>query len=316
MLAVSHINVHDKANNNDLRSGVKRLSTSVFRFAPSPTGYLHLGHAYSALVNYEAAKRVGGRFLLRLENIDQIRCKPEYEEAIMTDLAWLGLEWEEPVLRQSDHFDLYEQAMEKLKEMKLVYPAVLSRKEVKEFANNLPGNSEWPRDPDGVPIYPPEEMVINEKERKFRISSDGESVWRLDMARALAVINDKLNWKELEENSNNEFRVVSSDPMEWGNVLLARKDTPTSYHLSVTVDDAIQGVTDIVRGYDLYPSTIVHRVLQSLLKFPEPRYHHHRLVLDDSGRKLSKSKGDTSLRVLRKKGISVRELRKLIGLDC
>ncbi|MEP3277908.1 MAG: tRNA glutamyl-Q(34) synthetase GluQRS [Stappiaceae bacterium] len=290
------------------------MSTPVFRFAPSPNGYLHLGHAYSALKNYEFAQRCGGRFLLRLEDIDQARCTEAYAQAIFEDLSWLGLTWEEPVRRQSGHFEDYERALQSLRERSLVYKATLSRREVRDFAAGQPEQSSWPSDPDGAPIYPPEEVILSAEDRRQREAMDHNFAWRLKMNEALACVPDPLVWEENGSGPQGERGAVSADPAAWGDVVLARKDVPTSYHLAVTIDDAAQGVTDIVRGCDLFWSTSVHRLLQSLLKLPVPRYIHHDLVLDENGRKLSKSLKHTSVRSLRSQGVTVKDVRRMIGL--
>src|SRR5215210_6407662 len=214
----------------------------VFRFAPSPNGYLHLGHAYSALLNHDLARRTGGRFLLRIEDIDATRCRPEFEAAIYEDLAWLGISWETPVRRQSEHFARYREVVERLAGFGLIYPSFESRAE--------------------------------------------------------------LAWREDGAGPGGESGIVNAYPQAWGDVILARKETPTSYHLSVVIDDALQGVTDVVRGRDLFWSTSVHLLLQQLLGIPAPVYHHHRLLRDDTGQKLSKSTRATAIRELRRQGLT------------
>ncbi|WP_428644574.1 tRNA glutamyl-Q(34) synthetase GluQRS [Roseibium sp.] len=294
------------------------MSAPVFRFAPSPNGHLHLGHALSALLNARAAVALKGRLLVRVEDIDQTRCTPELERDMFEDLAWLGLEWEEPVLRQSGAFPHYRAALEKLQDLGLVYPAYLTRAEIKAFvAARENAGEDWPRDPDGAPLYPGDEAVLTEEERMARAASDAPFALRLDMKKALERIGTPLFWDETGAEGAALFEPVRQMPVEaaaWGDVILARKDTPTSYHLSVVVDDARQGVSDVLRGRDLYHATSVHRVLQELLGLPAPRYRHHRLILDQDGRKLSKSDKDTSLRSLREAGMTHFELRRRIGL--
>ncbi|MFL5084457.1 MAG: tRNA glutamyl-Q(34) synthetase GluQRS, partial [Xanthobacteraceae bacterium] len=268
---------------------------SVFRFAPSPNGYLHLGHAYSALLNFDSARQAGGRFLLRIEDIDTARCRTEFEAAIFEDLAWLGIAWETPVRRQSEHLGEYREAVEKLAAHGLVYPSFESRAEIARLVAERDAHAPWPRDPDGVPLYPGVASLLSSERRQRLIQSGSPFALRLDMPKACSVAGD-LSWVELGEGPDGETGVVSAHPEAWGDVVLARKETPTSYHLSVVIDDALQGVTEVVRGHDLFWSTSVHRLLQHLLGLPPPVYRHHRLILDGSGRKLSKSTEATSLR--------------------
>jgi glutamyl-Q tRNA(Asp) synthetase len=270
----------------------------VFRFAPSPNGYLHLGHAYSALLNADLAREAGGRLLLRIEDIDETRCKPQYEAAIYEDLRWLGVVWEEPVRRQSQHYDDYRGALAKLDAVGLIYPAFESRAEIARMATR--------HDPDGAPIYMGVGKSLSAGERKRRIEAGEPYALRLDMAAAMARTG-RVTWNE-------DGRDITGDPAAWGDVILARKDSPTSYHLSVVVDDAAQGVTDVVRGQDLFAATAVHRVLQELLGLPMPRYRHHRLILDEMGKKLSKSTQATGLRELRAQGKTPVDIRHMVGL--
>jgi glutamyl-Q tRNA(Asp) synthetase len=285
----------------------------VFRFAPSPNGYLHLGHALSALLNANRAREAGGRLLLRIEDIDDARCRPEYETAIYDDLAWLGIAWEQsseqPVRRQSDHLADYRAALATLDAMGLIYPAFESRSEIarivagREAASGQP----WPRDPDGGLRYPELSKSLPVDERRRLIEAGAPYALRLDMTAALARTGP-LDWDEAGET-------VAADPAAWGDIILARKDTPNSYHLSVVVDDAAQGVTDVVRGRDLFHSTAAHRVLQTLLGLPQPQYQHHRLILDAEGRKLSKSTAATGLREIRERGVIPAQVRSAVGLD-
>ena len=279
----------------------------VFRFAPSPNGYLHLGHALSALLNAEMARAAGGRLLLRIEDIDATRCRPEYEAAIYEDLAWLGLAWEQPVRRQSEHFDDYRAALAKLDALGLIYPSFESRAEIAALVAEREAR-DWPRDPDGAPLYPGNAKTMAPAERARRMAAGEPYALRLDMAAALARTGP-LTWTETGAGPSGETGTVAADPAAWGDVILARKETPTSYHLSVVVDDAAQGVTDIVRGRDLFHATSVHRLLQALLGLPQPRYHHHRLILDGDGRKLSKSTQATGLRELRAQGATAADIR-------
>ena len=290
----------------------------VFRFAPSPNGYLHLGHALSALLNAERAKAAGGRLLLRIEDIDATRCRPEFEAAIYEDLAWLGIAWEQPVRRQSEHYGDYRAALAKLDAMGLVYPSFESRAESARLISERETQAPWPRDPDGAPLYPGNAKAMAQAERARRMAVGAPYALRLDMAAALACTG-ALTWEETGVGRSGETGTIAADPAAnpaiWGDVILARKETPTSYHLAVAVDDAAQGVTEVVRGRDLFHSTSVHRLLQALLGWLAPRYHHHRLILDTDGNKLSKSTLATGLRELRARGASAADLRKLAGLD-
>lgn len=289
------------------------MPTPIFRFAPSPNGYLHLGHALSALINFDLARAAGGRLLLRIEDIDRARCRPEYEAAIYADLAWLGVAWEEPVRRQSDHFDDYRVALARLEADGLVYASFESRAEIAALVAAREASGPWPRDPDGAPLYPGMGRRLSLSERRRRIEAGEPYALRLDMATALARAG-RLDWTETGTGPSGESGTVAAAPAAWGDVVLARKETPTSYHLSVVVDDALQGVTHVVRGRDLFWSTGVHRLLQALLGLPVPVYHHHRLVLDRDGRKLAKSTRATALRALREDGATAADIRRMVGL--
>ncbi len=282
----------------------------VFRFAPSPNGHLHLGHALSALLNADTARATGGRLLLRIEDIDETRCRPEYEAAIYEDLAWLGLRWEQPVRRQSEHYNDYRTALARLDAMGLVYSSFESRAEI---AHLVAEREPWPRDPDGAPLYPGNAKSISLEERKRRMAAGEPYALRLDMQAALARV-PAVSWSESGTGPAGETGIIAANPALWGDAVLARKETPTSYHLAVVVDDAAQGVTDVVRGYDLVHATSVHRLLQGLLGLATPRYHHHRLILDANGHKLSKSSQATGLRDLRASGVTPDGIRKLVGL--
>jgi glutamyl-Q tRNA(Asp) synthetase len=289
------------------------MTVPVFRFAPSPNGYLHLGHALSALINFDMARASGGRFLLRLEDIDQIRCRPEYETAIYQDLTWLGIRWEEPVLRQSEHLDRYRAALTQLERDGVVYPSFESRAEIARLVEERDRSSmRWPRDPDGAPLYPGAAHELSPAERARRIAAGEPYALRLDMASAIAGTGP-LFWNETD-GVHDKRDTVAATPEVWGDVVLGRKETPTSYHLSVVVDDAWQGVTHVTRGQDLAAATSVHRVLQTLLTLPAPVYDHHRLILSRDGQKLAKSNGATALRLLRNQGATPADIRRLVGL--
>ncbi|MDI1263407.1 MAG: tRNA glutamyl-Q(34) synthetase GluQRS [bacterium] len=285
----------------------------VFRFAPSPNGYLHIGHAYSALLNFDLARQRGGRLLLRIEDIDGARCRPEFEAAIYQDLAWLGISWEMPVRRQSLHFARYREAVDRLAGMGLIYPSFESRAEIARLVAERETGVPWPRDPDGAPLYPGAAKSLLPEQRERLIAEGLPYALRLDMAAALTHAQT-LEWAEQGEGPGGETGVVAAHPQAWGDVILARKETPTSYHLSVVIDDALQGVTDVVRGRDLFWSTSVHRLLQHLLGLPQPVYRHHRLIEDAAGHKLSKSTQATALRELRGQGATPADIRRLVDL--
>jgi glutamyl-Q tRNA(Asp) synthetase len=285
------------------------MTTPVFRFAPSPNGYLHLGHALSALINFDMARATGGRFLLRIEDIDVARCRPHYEQAIYQDLAWLGITWEEPVRRQSAQLDGYRAALTRLDG--LLYASFETRGEIARLIADRERQAPWPRDPDGAPLYPGDARSLSAAERLRRMEAGEPYALRLDMAAALARTG-ALTW--IESDCGGNTASVAARPQMWGDVVLARKETPTSYHLSVVIDDAEQGVTHVVRGQDLFAATAVHRVLQTLFALPAPIYHHHRLILDADGQKLSKSTRATALRALRENGATSADIRRMVGL--
>jgi glutamyl-Q tRNA(Asp) synthetase len=294
------------------------MTTPIFRFAPSPNGYLHLGHALSAVLNFDMARQAGGRFLLRIEDIDAARCRPEYEAAIYEDLAWLGLSWEEPVRRQSDHFDAYAAALGRLDAMELIYPSFESRAEIARLVAERERAGPWPRDPDGIPFYPGDAKTLPPTERRRRLDAGHPYALRLDMPAATALVRAggaaPLTWTETGAGPDGETGTIAADPAAWGDVILARKDVPTSYHLAAVVDDARQHITHVVRGGDLFHATGLHRLLQQLLGLAPPAYHHHRLVHDAEGRKLSKSTHATGLRELRAGGATPADIRRMIGL--
>lgn len=274
----------------------------VTRFAPSPTGFLHLGHAYAALYAERAAKDGGGTFLLRIEDIDTTRSKAEFERAIDEDLAWLGLSWPKPVRRQSEHFAEYGRALDALKAKGLLYPCFCTRKEI---AAEIAASAAAPQGPDG-PLYPGTCRKLSDAERAARIANGEQHAWRLDVARASATVGELT----FDERGEGECGNIVAKPDIFGDVVLARRETPTSYHLSVVVDDAEQGVTLVTRGLDLFQATHLHRLLQALLALPVPRYQHHRLILDAEGKRLAKRDQATALRTLREKGETAREVRE------
>ena len=329
----------------------------IFRFAPSPNGELHLGHALSAILNHDMAREAGGRFLLRIEDIDPARCRPEYEAQIYDDLRWLGLDWEEPVRRQSEHVVEYQAVLDALKARGLVYPAFLSRAEVRAHVAAYEKNcGRWKYDPDGSPHYPTGERDFDADEAAARIARGDRHMWRPNVEKALSEIRNAphpgllpaeagrgdargaagatssfspslrgegggsqmrgnpagpLTWTETNTGAPH---TVPANPAVWGDVVLWRWDAPSSYHLSVVLDDALQGVTHVVRGMDLFHATHVHRLLQTLFGLPAPVYHHHALIRDESGQKLSKSIASTGLRELREAGETPSGVRRRLGL--
>ncbi len=289
------------------------MYTRILRFAPSPNGYLHLGHAYSALLNRDMARELGGRMLLRVEDIDASRCRAEYEEAIYENLRWLGISWQEPVRRQSEHFDDYRAAIAKLEAQKLIYPSFETRSEIDALVEERDRQGRWPRDPDGVLHYPGRARKLSPAERERRRNSGEPFALRLAMDAAVARAG-VLTWTETGTGPRGQYGTITAAPQMWGDVVLARKDTPTSYHLAVAIDDALEGITDVVRGQDLFWATGIHRLLQALLGLPEPTYHHHRLMLDAEGCKLSKSNQAKTLRDLRANGATPADIRRMVGL--
>lgn len=286
----------------------------VFRFAPSPNGYLHLGHAYSAIMNHRLAEARGGRFLVRIDDMDQGRARPAYEDAIFEDFAWLGLDWAEPVRHQSEHVPDYLDALDRLDRMGLIRRSVATRREIAAGADAAAAaGTPWRRDPDGGWCVPDDDLFLPPEVLHERRETNAPATLRLKMADALARIDGPLTFREESEGPAGETGDVALDPALWGDVVLGRSDVPGSYHLSVVIDDAAQAVTHVVRGRDLFYATAIHRLLQHLLGLPTPVYHHHRLILDETGRKLSKSQGDTSLRELRAKGATPSDIRRMIG---
>lgn len=276
--------------------------TTVTRFAPSPTGYLHLGHAHGALFAEAMARRWGGRFLLRVEDIDRGRCRPEFETALFEDLGWLGLVWEEPVRRQSEHLEEYAHALSLLHGRGHLYPCFCTRKDILAEVERAGGA---PHGPEGV-LYPGLCRGLDLAERERRMDQGAEFALRLDVGRALAEVGD-LSWHDRDAGR------IPADPAMFGDVVLARKEIPTSYHLAVTLDDHVQGVTLVTRGEDLFNATHVHRLLQALLGLRTPEYHHHRLLMGPDGRRLAKRDRSLTLRSLREQGCSPAEARRLAG---
>lgn len=278
--------------------------TARLRFAPSPNGPLHLGHAYSALFAQRMARELEGRLLLRIEDIDTARCKPEYTEWVFEDLAWLGLSWPAPVRRQSEHLAAYTTALDRLERLRLLYPCFCTRKKLNA--------ARTAKDPDGAPVYPGICKLRTAQERMQLMTAGTPFALRLDMAKAIVAAGD-LRFRELVNTASGEAETLNADPKVWGDVILARKDIATSYHIAVVVDDAVQGISHVTRGTDLFAATAIHRLLQVLLDLPQPQYAHHRLIGDETGRKLSKSAGDRSLRTLRQAGVTAAEVRALLG---
>jgi len=283
------------------------MIAEVTRFAPSPTGPLHLGHAFAALFADRAARETGGRFLLRIEDIDRARSRDEFERAIEDDLTWLELAWERPVRRQSEHFQDYAAALDVLKAKGLLYPCFCTRKEI---ASEIAASAAAPHGPDG-PLYPGTCRRLDESARKRRMAAGDAFAWRLHVERACG--SAPLSFEEMGTGPDGEAGTVVAAPEIFGDVVLARKDTPASYHLCVVVDDASQGVTLVTRGQDLFPATHLHRLLQHLLALPTPRYRHHRLILDDAGKRLAKRDQATALKTLREQGAGAADVRRRLG---
>lgn len=275
----------------------------VTRFAPSPTGRLHVGHAYAAFFAHDAAQAAGGRFLLRIEDIDASRCRAEYTAGIIEDLAWLGLTWEAPVRRQSEHLADYAAALRRLQEMGVIYPCFCTRKDI---AAEITRAGAAPHGPEGA-LYPGLCRHLSDEERHKRLDSGAPYALRLDVERARRLAPVPLYFEDAGAGT------VAAQPELLGDVVLARKDAPTSYHLAVTVDDAIQGVTLVTRGLDLFHATHIQRLLQALLGLPTPRYHHHPLLLDDADRRFAKRNHAVTLEALRRSGTTPAGVRRLIA---
>ncbi|WP_369062471.1 tRNA glutamyl-Q(34) synthetase GluQRS [Caulobacter sp. 73W] len=277
----------------------------VTRFAPSPTGRLHRGHAFSALTAFEAAREAGGRFLLRIEDIDRVRCRPEYEAALLEDLAWLGLSWEQPVRRQSDHMDDFEAALDVLRGKGLLYRCFKTRKEIAEAAASAPhGAGEGFR---GAPLAAGEQAALLEAGKPF--------AWRLSLSAAEDFLGgfDGLIFQEHGAGPNGETGRILADPTSAGDVVLARKDVGVAYHLAVVVDDALQGVTQVIRGEDLFEAAHIQRLLQALLDLPTPAYRHHHLLTGPDGKRYAKRDLAETLAELRERGVRPQDLRAELG---
>jgi glutamyl-Q tRNA(Asp) synthetase len=289
------------------------LTLPVFRFAPSPNGRLHLGHAYSALLNAEFAERLGGRLLLRIEDIDVTRCRPEFVVGIEEDLNWLGFRWEKPVRLQSEHFADYVVAFSALRQKRLAYPCFCSRKALGEAVRLTEDRTgtPWRRDPDGAPHYTGTCKGLPADEAMKRIKSAEPHTWRIDMALACNLAPESLAYRRTDLSGVTVVQPVA--PARWGDAVIVRREIPTSYHLSVVVDDALQGITHVVRGQDLEAATDLHVLLQWLLGLPTPLYHHHGLIRDEQGDKLAKSRVSVPLRELREQGVSSLDVRRRLG---
>jgi glutamyl-Q tRNA(Asp) synthetase len=278
------------------------MSDIVTRFAPSPTGYLHLGAVYSALFTENAARKVDGRFLVRIEDTDQGRCRQEFEDQILDDLRWLGLEWEEPIRRQSAHLENYEAAIQNLSIQSLLYPCFCTRKEILE---EIDAAGVAPHGPDG-PVYPGTCRHLSEAERKDNISKGTAYALRLDIEKAHAWAGE-ITWRDREKGE------VIAHPTRFGDIVVARKDGWPSYHLAVTWDDHLQGITLVTRGNDLFDATDIHRLLQAVLNLDTPEYHHHKLLLDPQGRRLAKRDKDVNIKSLRKAGKTPEDVKTMCG---
>ncbi len=280
----------------------------ITRFAPSPTGYLHLGHAFSALLVFDMAQKAGGRFILRIEDIDQTRCRPEFEQAIYDDLHWLGITWDGPIMRQSTRMSFYQQGLEKLQSRGLLYRCFKTRKEIAALRMSLPPG------PDG-PAYIGAPLPA--KEEAERLAAGAPFAWRLS-CRALQAHYERalsaLSFHETGIGPAGERGDIPVDPSLFGDVVLARKDTGIAYHLACTLDDGAQNITHVIRGQDLFHASHIHSVLQMLFGLPAPHYHHHRLITDEQGKKFSKRDQSKTLQSLRAEGVTPRQIRKMLGL--
>ena len=281
----------------DRYNNIMKKKQVITRFAPSPTGKLHKGHAYSVRLAYEYAKEHGGLFILRIEDIDTTRCKPEFTELIYKDLKWLGINWQEPVRIQSEHFDDYKKALDVIKELGLVYPCFCTRKEIREEIERSP---KAPHGPEGA-HYPGTCKHLTKAEISSLMESGRDHAWRLNVDNAIKYAKSIQKWPLTWFDTCDDQHIAN--PASLGDVVLARKDTPTSYHLSVTVDDAKQGITHVIRGTDLLHSTHIHVILQALLDLPTPIYHHHKLIVDADGNRFAKRNKSATLENLRINGV-------------
>lgn len=278
------------------------MSNIVTRFAPSPTGYLHLGTVYSALFTENAAHEAGGQFLLRIEDTDQGRCRQEFEDQMLDDLRWLGLNWEEPIRRQSDHLNDYQEALGKLRKQELLYPCFCTRKEI---LNGIDAAGVAPHGPNGL-VYPGTCRNLTPAERKQKLADGGTYAERLDVEKSAALAGT-LTWHDRTKGT------ITAHPKRFGDVVVARKDGWPSYHLAVTWDDHLQGVTLVTRGDDLFDATDIHRLLQAVLSLNMPDYHHHKLLLDMDGRRLAKRDKGVNIKSLRAAGKTPQDIKILAG---
>jgi glutamyl-Q tRNA(Asp) synthetase len=284
------------------------------RFAPSPNGYLHLGHAFSAIVGQNLASKNNGKFFLRIEVIDIGRCKKGFEDSIYDDLAWLKIKYEKDVRRQSEFFSNYESYIRKLRDLNLIYPCWASRSEIKkEIKKNLTSLSSWPIDPDGQYIYPGIYKEISKVKKSNMMLSGIDFSWRLDINKAIAYAQEKYGKKITYNEIGLEPKGKKNiEPSLYGDFVIGRKEMPTSYHLSVTIDDAEQGINLVTRGLDLYPATSIHRLLQIILNLPETSWYHHNLLREGGGIKLAKSNNSTSIKSLREEGVSREKILSMV----
>ena len=289
----------------------------ITRFAPSPNGRLHLGHAYSACLAHDMAKQRDGQFILRIEDIDIGRSRDHFREAIFEDLNWLGLDWSTPVIQQSKRFGIYKAALTRLNDMGVIYPCWATRAEIRAHIDALPGGiKHWPRDPDGAPIYPKLYSDISEHERRDHMWEGRDYAWRLNIEKlqlmAEAINGGPLFFREVDLLNQNECETIKVDARAFGDVIIARKDIPTSYHLSVVIDDDAQNITQVIRGQDLKAATHIHRLLQSVLDLKVPHYHHHPLLYWSGGRRLSKTAGDIGFRSMLGDSAKAAQIRALL----
>ncbi|MER2251215.1 tRNA glutamyl-Q(34) synthetase GluQRS [Methylorubrum podarium] len=289
------------------------MNRPTLRFAPSPNGRLHLGHAYSALLNARIARTLGGRLLLRIEDIDLGRVRPEFVAGILADLDWLGLRFPEPIRRQSEHFPDYAAARDRLAARDLIYPCFCSRGQIAaEIATREARGAPIPRDPDGTPLYPGTCRLRSADEARARRERGEPHTWRLDMPAALRALSEPPTIRRFSPDDG-AMETVAANPGRWGDAVIVRRDVPTSYHLSVVCDDAVQGITHVVRGQDLEAATDLHALLQCLLGLPAPAYHHHALIRAADGEKLAKSRGSESLADLRARGVTAEDVWAGLG---
>lgn len=290
------------------------------RFAPSPTGRLHLGHAFSALTAYRAAEEAGGRFIVRIEDIDRTRCRPEFETGLLDDLAWLGLTWEEPVRRQSDHFDAYASALSRLYDLGVLYRCFRTRREIAERSAGAPQESDAPDEAEAPPsqTFAQGSGDKSDDNDRSRSSEGTPFAWRLSINNSQRLLGEefaRLEFVSEDVGPKPERRIIRVRPDLLSDVILGRKDTPASYHLAVVHDDALQEVSHVIRGDDLLSSTHVHVLLQRLLGLPTPIYRHHRLLTDEDGKRYAKRNRSLTLAALRADGVTPTEIRRRIGID-